>query len=1499
MIKYYALTDRQNQIISTELFFPGTSVNTIVNTAIVTASISLEELTKVLYKAISSIDTMRVRITEQNGKIVQYFSDEKPAAIVHKSFISDDKSYASYLTQRAEQCLFEFDKPLYCFEIVTRPNGKLELVASFHHVIADAWSCATVLTSAICEVFRGNEPNVSSFEQKLAALSAGADNKIIARYVRDRIYWQTKFEDYSGNTKHVVTPETNLRCERLHYDISREIVNGLNEFCKKINISLPEILLGLVLLIKAYKNGENFETIAFASLGRRGKAERNCFGYFVNILPLLIPIERKQRIADYISMVKKEEYDLLYHASYSYPDLIEDLRRKGNEIGNLMDFSFSYQNAKYDSNVEDLFGKVQWIPGKHQTIPISIHISDREDDGVMKVDYDYIKSIYRQEEVEWFHNELILLIRQLIMCEEPEQITIEQLTMVNDVEKNLILETFQGAQGELLNQNIVTLLEENCSKYPKACALKSETTCYTYEELKELTDRIAFNLIMHGVQCGDHVAIMAKRSLESILCICGIIKAGAAYVPIDPAYPVHRVQQVLDNVQPKLFLLSQTDELEVNGTNTCTLQELFSQNAEFDIERIYANQTAINLESEAYIIFTSGTTGTPKGVVVRHKEIVALVKEADYVPLDSKVRILQTGSLAFDAATFEIWGAILNGGMLFLADKRVMLCADSLKMCLAQEKINTMFITTALFNEMVESDVSVFDPLSYLLFGGEKTSEKFVDLLMDHPGSPNVHNVYGPTETTTFATFYPISRQRVYDQTPIGHAIKFMTTYVLQDTMLCGIGVPGELCIGGIGVVKGYLNNDDLTTKRFIKNPYGEGLLYRTGDIVEWNAQGELIYIGRNDTQVKIRGFRIELGEIETAINRHPAVRDSVIVVRDKPSGEKYISAYIVLNEEDDRILNDIRISLKNDFPEYMIPTAWMKIERIPLTNNGKVDKHSLPEITSQTGTEEYIAPRTVEEAVLCDVIAETLGVERVGINDNFFEIGGDSIKSIRVSSTMKKHGYELSVQDLIQYQSPGNVCRNGAVSILKQKYPQEEVTGRFALSPIQMMFVRKRMQKPDYFNQAVMLEANGVIDEQILSKTMELLLIQHDILRSKFEGETQIIDSVTDHGSMLSHKAVFSCQYQEATEEMEKCCSEWQSELSLKEGKVIGYGLILCKDKALLFLYAHHMVIDGVSWRILLEQLNDLYLSLQSGGTVKLPIKTMPYGYWVNMLQNYAVSDKIQNQANYWKEVSRKIADNMESYEMRLSSDSGVGKVTFSLKTGELNQLFQHYRSLITIGEDELLMGVLGMALQQWKEIINLCADLEKHGRDFSGEDLSATIGWFTSKYPFVCSIKSDFYSMLQSVKQATLDIPSNGIGYGLLKYYGDCKVENNVVTPICFNYLGDASVPKESGQFFHYTSYSVGKMTADENELFNPLTFDVIKVKDEIICNLSYLKRFYSVDDVEKLAECIQKTFAAALADMNKRDEESVTFVKEVVDDELLDKIDAQDLSLLNDLF
>ncbi len=563
-------------------------------------------------------------------------------------------------------------------------------------------------------------------------------------------------------------------------------------------------------------------------------------------------------------------------------------------------------------------------------------------------------------------------------------------------------------------KTIFQLFEEQAERTPDQTALVFEDRRLTYAELNERANRLARTLRAEGVQPDHPVCIMAERSLELIVGLLGILKAGGAYVPIDPGYPKERIRYMLDDSGAKILLIrGRVPEHPEFSGKTVKLEDPQAYGGDGSNVEPAAGPNHL-----AYVIYTSGSTGKPKGVMVEHRSVVRLVKNCNYVALDETTRILQTGAVVFDASTFEIWGALLNGGRLYLVNNEVILNAAKLKEAIRRYEITTLWLTSPLFNQLSRQDSTLFGGLQTLLVGGDVLSVPHINLVLrDNPGLAVV-NAYGPTENTTFSTTHPIAGIQT-GPVPIGRPIKYSTAYVTDRSMkLLPIGAWGELLVGGEGVARGYLNQPELTAEKFVASPFRPGeRCYRTGDWARWRADGTLEYKGRMDGQVKIRGYRIEPGEIESQLAKVEGVREAVVVVREDDSGQKQLCAYFVA----DRAFStsEARNALAQELPDYMIPSYFVQMERIPLTINGKVDRRELPapEDSLQTGAE-YAAPATELEAKLATIWQGVLGVPNLGVLDGFFDLGGHSLKALALMSEMEKAGYYVTVTDIFHYNS-------------------------------------------------------------------------------------------------------------------------------------------------------------------------------------------------------------------------------------------------------------------------------------------------------------------------------------------------------------------------------------------------------------------------------------------------------------------------------------------------
>jgi len=740
-----------------------------------------------------------------------------------------------------------------------------------------------------------------------------------------------------------------------------------------------------------------------------------------------------------------------------------------------------------------------------------------------------------------------------------------------------------------------------------------------------------------GVGADVLVGLCVERSPLMVVALLGILKAGGAYVPLDPEYPQERLQFMLADTQVKVLLtqeklLKSLPQHQARVVCLDTDWEVINQ----------ANQDNLNstvsAENLSYVIYTSGSTGTPKGVAVTHQAVNRLVFNTNYIQLTPDDCVAQAANIAFDAATFEIWGALLHGAKLAIITKSVLLTPKEFAVNLRSNQVSVLFLTTALFNQLASLIPQAFGSLRYLLFGGEAVDPRWVQEVLDKGRPQYLLHVYGPTENTTFSSWYFVEKLTTTATTiPIGRAISNTQIYLLdQNLQPVPIGIPGELYLGGAGLARGYLNRPELTQEKFIPNPFEElrqhsvsgfpherlqtprtqgSKLYKTGDLVRYLPDGNIEYLGRIDNQVKIRGFRIELGEIETVLNQHGDVQVSCVIARVDTPGEKQLVAYIVPQKDAILTTGELRQFVKTKLPEYMVPSAFVILEALPLTPNGKVDRRALPTPELDRDLlDKYVAPRTQVEEILTQIWASVLKVELVGIHDNFFELGGDSILSIQIIARANQLGIVLSPKLLFMHQTISELAAVAGTtgSIVAE---QGLVTGVVPLTPIQHWFFEQNLPQPHHFNQSFLLSVPSECKPEQLEQVVQYLLLHHDALRLGFvksESEWQQIHAVGADNTALSWFDLSTLPTTEQTTAIETIAAQLQASLNLSKDLMrVAFFWLGIDKKARLLIVIHHLVVDGVSWRILLEDLQTAYQQIAQGKALALPAKTTSCKDW------------------------------------------------------------------------------------------------------------------------------------------------------------------------------------------------------------------------------------------------------------------------------------------------
>jgi amino acid adenylation domain-containing protein len=858
---------------------------------------------------------------------------------------------------------------------------------------------------------------------------------------------------------------------------------------------------------------------------------------------------------------------------------------------------------------------------------------------------------------------------------------ISQLPILTASEQQQLLVEWNDTQVDYaFDKCIHQLFEEQVERTPDAVAVVFENQQLTYHELNTRANQLAHYLQSLGVSADVLVGICVERSLEMVVGLLGILKAGGAYVPLDPEYPQDRLTFMLADAQVSVLLTQQhlVESLPQHQARVVHLDKDWLLISKFSQENPIAQVQASNV---AYVIFTSGSTGQPKGVMLSHSNLCnhTFWMQATF-PLTEKDKVLQKTPFGFDASVWEFYAPLLAGGQLLIAEPGGHTDSAYLLRLITQQQVTTIQLVPSLLQMLLEQGgIENCHSLKHVFCGGEVLPVTLQEGLLSKL-DVNLHNLYGPTEACIDATFWNCQREIYPQLVPIGRPIDNTQIYILdQNLQPVPVGVPGELHIGGAGLAIGYLNHPELTQEKFIPNSFsgsrgageqgrkGENRLYKTGDLARYLPDGNIEYLGRIDNQVKIRGFRIELGEIEAALSQHSDVQTSVVIVREDIPGNKRLVAYIVPQPQITPTVSVLRSFLKEKLPEYMVPSAIAILKSLPLTPNGKIDRRALPEPEARTGIEnDIVLPRTPIEEKLTQIWQQVLRVEQIGIHDNFFELGGDSILSIQIISRAKVAGIKLTVKQLFANQTIAQLATVvGTTKALSIE--QGLVSGTLPLTPIQHWFFEQNLPEKHHFNQSFLFTVPSDIDIEILEQVWQQLLKHHDALRLRFtETDTiwqQNYAAPTDNIA-IKRFDLSTVPESEIETVIETTANELQASLNLSENLVqVAFFWLGIDKKARLLIIIHHLVVDGVSWRILLEDLQTAYQQLSQGKTIQLSAKTTSFKDWARQLTDYAQSEVLKSELDYWLSPSYDAVDSIPvDYAQGINTTASARTISVSL---------------------------------------------------------------------------------------------------------------------------------------------------------------------------------------------------------------------------------------------
>jgi amino acid adenylation domain-containing protein len=949
-------------------------------------------------------DALRSTFSEDGRQICIYREMEVKLRFEDLSgqTLKDQEEFISAFTKQNALDVFDLlNGPLFRTALFKLGEEEYYLTITVHHIICDGWSLGILLqdlgkfyTAFTKNVSPDLEPAISFSDYSIAQKKFSES----AEYRKMEQYWTGQYR-HSVPVLDIPTDfprprERTYRSHRLDFPLEPSLVADIKKMGARYSCTLVTTLMAAFEVFLQRLTGQEDIVLGIPAAGQSATGLYGLVGHCVNLLPMRSSPEGALSFSEYLKQRRTQVLDDYEHQQITFGSLLQKLNlpRDPSRVP-LVPVTFNVELGLDDGvEFQGLSYELVYNPREYENFEISLNIGGSVENTELQ--WSYNTRLFKSSSISNMMDAFENLLRELVS--DPE-------TRIMDIQ--LARDRKQQAEDNSSvypkDKSIAVLFSEQARKTPNRRALSFEKETLSYRQLDERSNQLAHYLKWKGVKKEQLVPVCMDRSMDLIIAILGILKAGGAYVPLDPEYPAERMHFMLEDTDAFLILCTRNCLPNLGNMENRLVILIDEEWKYISRESIHAPTNSNSGSDLAYVMYTSGSTGRPKGVMIENRNVVSLVKGVNYVNLEEKNVLLNTGSTSFDATSFEYWSMLLNGGELVICSEQTLLNSDLLKQEIRKKKVNMMWFTSSLLNQWVDLDMTVFEGLRTVIAGGEKLSEKHIEKLRNRYPSMEIINGYGPTENTTFSLTYSVKERQITQPIPIGLPLTNRTSYVLDHQFhLCGVGMIGELYVGGAGVGRGYLNRPDLTKEKFLPDPFSaepDAVMYRTGDLARYLPDGNLEYHGRLDEQVKIRGFRIEPAEIESVIEQYAGVQHAVVVAREDRTAEKRLIAYLVLKGEFNR--DDIVVFLQSKLPAYMVPRILIPLNRIPLTSNGKLDKKALPDpdLLPEFGNRKIRPAETENQKMLVAIWTEALHLRQISMDDNFFELGGHSLVAVRV----------------------------------------------------------------------------------------------------------------------------------------------------------------------------------------------------------------------------------------------------------------------------------------------------------------------------------------------------------------------------------------------------------------------------------------------------------------------------------------------------------------------
>jgi fengycin family lipopeptide synthetase A len=1237
---FYDLSQPQKSIWYLEKKHPNTSMNSICATLRLKGQIDYDLLAEAVQRVIEKNDAIRTRIVEYQGEASQYFAPYEEKEIDVFDFRAGEGMANLFAWDEAQNKIpiQIIDSDLYYFALIKISDNEGAIYSKMHHLMSDAWTMNLVgnmIMLYYTALKNGEEvdhsPNPSFAEHLLSEQKYEQSD----RCKIDAEYWNKKFENYPEPTilKSKALTTSSIISRRKSLWIPQKLSHQMRAYCSANGISVFTLFMSALAIYIYRVTGNEDQILGTTVMNRVNAREKNTPGMFVSIAaPIRIGINDTMDFRTFADGMTKELVAVLRHQKYPYNYLVRDLHMKHKMQDRLFDIVLNYQNANLlkKSSQEELVSR--WHFSGHQTESLVIHVNDRDDDGTFLTDYDYLTDVYNIKEIEYIHQHVVSLLWHAI--DNPSK-PIALLEILSDKEKHKILSEFNHTIADFPRDKTLPLIfEEQVERTPDHTAVICGDQHMTYQELNERSNQLARVLRSHGVKAESVVGLSVYRSFEMVIAIMGIMKAGGAYLPMDPDYPEDRIKYMIENSQTQI-LLTQKNLME----QFAYVPDLLDLEDPNNYAEDASNLEAVNGPDDlAYVIYTSGSTGRPKGVMIEQRGIVNRIHwmQKKY-PIGPDDVILQKTTYTFDVSVWELfWWSFAGAKLCMLApegekDPGVIIAAVEKYKVTTMHFVPSMLSAFLSYAEKAKSSPRLSSLIQVFCDGEVLTMQHTIlfNHLLHVTNGTKLINLYGPTEASVDVSYFDCSPSVTLHTVPIGKPIDNIRLYVLdRNQLLLPVGIPGELYIAGVGVARGYMNNPELTAEKFVPDPFFPGeIMYRTGDRVRWFPQGDIEFFGRIDFQVKIRGFRIELGEIENRIQSHPSVKD-VVVVGTTHNNNSILCAYYVTDAPVPK--SELREYLLQVLPDYMVPSYFLAMDALPQTSNGKVNRKALPPPDYEEVTEEeYLAPDNPTESELVESWCRLLEITKVGVNENFFHIGGDSLRAIAlITEVRKSFQIEMSVRDVFKLQ---NIRDMAAYVMDAQKsnrpcIPVCTLADCYPMSSSQRrLYVLNQMDPDDtsYHLPGCML-IEGSLNREKVQNSFTSLIQRHESLRTIF-GMNRGLPV-----QRILHDVPFEVSFSESDEkDIPAVFSDFVRPFDLGTAPLLCVHLVkIGQDRHIMMFDMHHIISDGASINILIREFADLYHGKD------LPDLHVTYKDYSAMHTEWMASDQIKEKEKYWTDI-------------------------------------------------------------------------------------------------------------------------------------------------------------------------------------------------------------------------------------------------------------------------